>query len=169
MTFANLFKELRTSLHRKRGFGLIDVSLGIIAGIGLLVGAVILFQQVSTNNAVAEVTRNAASISSEIRAAARNLDSFDDLPATGAAPDRLITLAQFGLETAILNNPAVTAVAGTTTFELQFRGMTRRACERAAVVPGNLGANVVTGGTPAATRCDVTVPADPVLHVTYSR
>ena len=164
MKLATLFQKLGASLHRKRAFGLIDVSLGIIAGIGLLVGAVILFQQVSTNNAVAEVTRNAASISSEIRAAARNLDSFDDLPATGTAPNRLITLAQFGLETAILSNPPVAAAASGATFQLRFTGLTQRACERAAIVPGNLGANVT-----AATCANPTNNTTRSLNITYAR
>lgn len=146
----------------KRGFGLIDVSLGIIAGIGLLVGAVILFQQVSTNNAVSEVTRNSVSISSEIRAAARNLESFDVLhnattPAAGA-----IDLERFGMEPAILNNPDVAAASDDQEFTLAFSGLSQRACDRAAVAPSNLGTNVESAAC-------ATVDDAPVLNVRFAR
>jgi len=147
-------------VQRKRGFGLIDVSLGIIAGLGLLVGAVILFQQVNTNNQVSEITRNSVSISSEIRAAARNLASFDNL-AVDAGTDDSINLVQFGLEPALLNNPTVAAEAAGQTFTLTFTDISERACNRAAVSPNNLGSNV-TGAT-----CDTS--GAPALEVTFSR
>lgn len=160
----------------KRGFGLIDVSLGIIAGIGLLVGAVILFQQVSTNNAVSELTRNSVSISSEIRAAARNMTNFGGLPgadtdgvATGdaaSAQDGRIALASFGLEPALTANVrAETTGTGDSQFELDFGGLSARACNRAAVTPANLGANV------ASAICVDTDSSGSVdtLRVTYNR
>lgn len=135
-------KKFSLKKSSKRGFGLIDVSLGIIAGIGLLVGAVLVFQQVTTNSTVSEVTRNSTTISSEIRAAARNLPSFNNLvnPTTPAAGP--INLANFGLEDGIINNPAVTATAADATFDLVFTGLRDRPCQRAAVSPANLGVNV---------------------------
>lgn len=143
--------------NTKRGFGLIDVSLGIIAGIGLLVGAVILFQQVTTNNAVSEITRNSVSISSEIRSAARNMESFDDL----AGADDVIDLVAFGLEPAMTQN--VTAAADGDEFSLAFGDLSQRACDRAAIAEGNLGANV-TGAT-----CATPVDGTPTLTVTFRR
>lgn len=149
---------LKTSKSAKRGFGLIDVSLGIIAGIGLLVGAVVVFQQVTTNTAVSELTRNSTSISSEIRSAARNMESFLELQNTGGELD----LDQFGLEPALLNNPVVTATVRADDFDLVFSGLNDRPCNRAAVSQSNLGVNVETA------VCDTT--ADPsTLTVTYNR
>lgn len=155
--------KMAIAAKAKRGFGLIDVSLGIIAGIGLLVGAVVLFQQVTTNNAVSEVTRNAVSISSEIRSAARNLASFDDL-ATDPGTDDEIVLANFGLEQALLSNPAVAAEADDQEFTLTFTGMTDRACQRAAVTPANLGTNFSDA---ACTVASGTGPSE--LEITYTR
>ena len=153
----------------KRGFGLIDVSLGIIAGIGLLVGAVILFQQVSTNNAVSEVTRNSVSISSEVRSAARNLPTFAQLPGVdaegdvdGTAADNggNIAISAFGLEPALTSG--VSATAADQTFTLRFAGLSERACNRAAVAKDNLGANVDTA------TCTATGGIG-TLAVTYNR
>lgn len=153
----NTTSSLAIAAKTKRGFGLIDVSLGIIAGIGLLVGAVVLFQQVTTNNAVSEVTRNAVSISSEIRAAARNLPSFDDLAVDPGTNDEIV-LTNFGLEPALINNPAVTAEADDQSFTLSFAGLSQRACDRAAVTPGNLGTNVTSAAC-----------ATGVLNIVYAR
>lgn len=141
----NTTSKIALGAKAKRGFGLIDVSLGIIAGTGLLVGAVILFQQVTTNNAVSELTRNSVSISSEIRSAARNLGSFDELSAgwdatAGTSTDDEIVLTSFGLEPALIQG--VEAEADDNQFTLTFTGLTTRACNRAAVSAGNLGANV---------------------------
>lgn len=128
----------------KRGFGLIDVSLGIIAGIGLLVGAVIVFQQVNINSAVGSITQNATSISTELRSIARNMPSFNNLRTPVAAG--VIPLTNLGFEPGILNNPNVTANSLTTgaTFNLVFTGLNERACGRAAAAPDNLGASVVS-------------------------
>lgn len=136
--------KISASKGAKRGFGLIDVSLGIIAGIGLLVGAVIVFQQVNINSAVGSITQNATSISTELRSIARNMPSFNNLrtPATAGA----IPLTTLGFEPGILNNPTVAANSLTTgaTFNLIFTGLNTRACQRAAAAPANLGASVTS-------------------------
>lgn len=151
-------KTVIESKRAKRGFGLIDVSLGIIAGIGLLVGAVIVFQQVNINSAVGSITQNATSISTELRSIARNMPTFNSLvnqatPAAGAIP-----LANLGFEPGILNNPTVTAAAAGATFNLVFTGLNARACQRAAAAPDNLGASVTQA-----------VCASTTLTITYGR
>lgn len=150
---------------KNRGFGLIDVSLGIIAGLGLLVGAVILFQQVTTNNAVSEVTRNAVTISSEMRAAARSLPAVAALNETyddqSPAASYSIDIANFGLEPGLITGVTVDALTALDQFTVTFAGLNARACTRAAVSPNNLGSNVETA-----------VCADPAvgsLVVTYNR
>lgn len=142
----------------RRGFGLIDVSLGIIAGIALLVGAVILFQSVQANNRASEVTRNALTISSEIRTAARNMDNFLGLPNTSG----VIDLPRFGFDPAVLNNPVVSAFVEPATpnqFNVAFNFLPVRLCNRLSLAPANLGAGVI----------DASCTAEGTLVVTYGR
>lgn len=150
------------ALKKNRGFGLIDVSLGIIAGLGLLVGAVILFQQVTTNNAVSEITRNAVTISSEMRAAARSLPAVAALSADyeGQPGAYTVDIANFGLEPGLINGVSVSTQMPGDIFTLTFSGLNPRACTRAAVSQNNLGSNVRTAYCYAATG---------ILIVNYNR
>lgn len=152
----NTTSPMAIAMKSKRGFGLIDVSLGIIAGIGLLVGAVILFQQVNTNNAVSEVTRNAVTISSEIRSAARALPNFTALDTTATPPtagdpwpNGTIAVANLGLEPGMTSGVSIATVGADDHFTLTFAGLPERACNRAALSSGNLGANVVSAACTA--------------------
>lgn len=158
MTATTATTILGRSRMSRRGFGLVDVSLGIIAGIALLVGAVILFQSIQGNNRVSEVTRNAVTISSEIRTAARNMDNFLGLPNTSG----VIDLARFGFEPAILNNPVVSANVEAATpnqFNVVFNALPTRICGRLSVNPANLGSGVI----------DASCASDGTLFVTYGR
>jgi len=157
--------------YRSRGFGLIDVSLGIIAGLGLLVGAVILFQQVNTNNQVSEITRSAVTITSEIRAAARNLDGFRDLSVDPAGPnleDWEIDLDRFGLEPALYINPNFEVIAASPTLlRVTIEGLSERACRRLAVSQDQLGVGVDTVSPAACSRPDNM--GGPMLRIFYRR
>lgn len=148
----------------KRGFGLVDVSLGLIVVIGVLSGGFILFQQINTNNSVAEVSRNSVTISSEIRAAARNLADFDEL-AVNPGTDNTINLVNFGMEPAMISG--VDAEANGQQFQLDFGGMTARSCQRAQVNPANLGVNVAAASCVASSG-NASDPVD-TLRVIYNR
>lgn len=149
-----------------RGFGLIDVSLGIIASIGLLVGAVIVFQQVNTSREVSEVTRLSIALSSEIRGAARPLTRVSDLPGSDDGTLRQIGLTGFNLDTLLEQNATVLApLAGPDQFTLEMRGMTVKTCGRAAFDRNSLGVNVLEAGC---VSDEPEGPAD-VLRVVFSR
>ena len=148
------------------GFGLIDVSLGIIAGIGLLVGAIIVFQQVNTSREVSEVTRLSIALSSEIRGAARPLARVSDLPGNDEGELRQIGLSAFNLDTLLEQRASVLApLVGPDQFTVEMRGMTAKTCTRAASDRSALGVNVLEAGCLA----DEPEGAADVLRVVFSR
>lgn len=143
---------------RERGFGLLEISLGIVVGLGLLIGGIVYFQQVSVGAEVTEKTRAAVALSSETRAQYRTSDDFGVAP----FPDD-ITLD-------VINNTSFpnSITAGVTidgngdqTFNLTFSDLKDTVCNRMASSPGNLDAEA---GDVDDTNC-----ATGTLVITYGR
>lgn len=150
----------------RRGFGLIDLSLGIIAGIGALTGAVILLGQVNLNRDVSEVTRSVLSLSNEIRSASRSMMRVSELPGTDNGETRELNLQHYTLDTLIEQRARVFApLFGVDEFTLEMRGLSERACLRALVNPASLGAGTVHTGCIA----DADGGPQDVLTVTFAR
>lgn len=150
----------------QRGFGLIDVSLGIIAGIGLLVGAVVLFQQITNTRTVAETSQATFNLSTQIRTYSKGLDQVSDLPGVEASGLFLLDLTGYGLGPDIGQRiSAYTDPASPNFFFMRVDELRPRICSRLALDPGTLGANA------AGAVCDRDDPADDLEHliITFRR
>lgn len=146
-----------------RGFGLIDVSLGIIAGIGILVGSVILFQQISNTTTVATVSQATFNISSQIRSNSRNLDQVSDLPGVEQGGIFLLDLTGYALGPDIAQQiSAFVDPASPGVFFLRVDELRPQICSRLTIGRAGLGANVVSAD------CILENPTDSVEHMIIS-
>lgn len=146
---------------RERGFTLVEQVLVIAGGLALIASGVIYYQQTQVSSAVAEKTRAAVSVSSEITAQFRTSTTFDALdlsPATAPARDITDIASSSGLPDAAVSDLEVVGVGQE--FDLIFSNLDSRVCERLAADPGALGVNV----TVDAADCGI---GD--LTVTYAR
>lgn len=134
-----------SAMTGRRGFGLIDVSLGIIAGITTLVGAVVLYQQASLSQEVSETSLSALALSSEVRVVARNAARFSDITGNEDSGYTVIDLTNFSLDTLIERNLRLRApLSGPDVFHLQVIGISRRACDRLSMNFRTLGTRLVS-------------------------
>ena len=129
---------------RARGFGLIDVSLGVIAGIGLIVGAVVLFQQISNAREIAQTAQVTFNLSSQIRAYGQSLDRISDMP--GAVEDDTVTfdLGGYGLNPDIAQRISASAPqSGPDVFHIRIDDVRPGICSRTAFDTDALGVGVI--------------------------
>lgn len=154
-------KKLFLNRPRERGFTLVEQVLVIAGGLALIASGVIYYQQTQVSSAVAEKTRAAVSVSSEINAQFRtsaNYDALDLSPAGAGGRDITDIAASSGLPDAAVADLEV--VGAGQEFDLIFSNLDSRVCERLAADPGALGVNA----TVDAADCGI---GD--LVVTYAR
>lgn len=146
---------------RERGFTLVEQVLVIAGGLALIASGVIYYQQTQVSSAVAEKTRAAVSVSSEINAQFRTSATYDALsfsPAAGTDRDITDIASSSGLPDAAVADLEV--VGAGQEFDLVFSNLDSRVCERLAADPNALGVNVTVDDTACATG---------ELTVTYAR
>ena len=149
-----------TMTLRQRGYDLLQISLGIAIVLGLMVGGLMLFNQVQTSSELSEKTRTAVSVSSEVRAQYRTEVDFSDLTTDAADPIADSTFAtRSGMPDAMFANLTIAPGSDAQEFVLNFANLNETVCERMAIA--DLGPNsdpvcTVTDGVGA-------------LAVTYSR
>jgi hypothetical protein len=145
---------------RQRGFGLLEISLGIVVGLGLLIGGIVYFQQVSVGAEVTEKTRAAVALSSETRAQFRTSAAFSTTdPATLDEDLTDLVIGNTSFPASITNG--VSIFGNGQTFDLEFTGLKETVCNRMASSPGNLDAEEADVDT---TNC-----ATGTLVITYGR
>ncbi|MBW3243600.1 hypothetical protein KUV57_13080 [Epibacterium sp. DP7N7-1] len=144
---------------RQRGYDLLQISLGIAVVLGLMVGGLLLFNQVQTSSELTDKTRTAVAVSSEVRAQYRTAADYSTLTADAGA-EGLVSESQFatrsGMPDAMFANLDITGNGQT--FDLVFSSLNETVCSRMGIA--NLGPN----GTPDDTDCE-----NGNLTVTYSR
>lgn len=154
------------SATMQRGFGLIDVSLGIISGIGILVGSVILFQNVATQREISQITQTSLSLSSQIRSYARSMERVSDLPGSETAGLVDLDLSVFDVPPEYSARiAATTPLAGADLFTVRVSDLRQSVCERLRIDPRSLGVKV------AASECIQPDPGLPArdLQITFER
>lgn len=150
---------------RKRGFGLIDASLAVIASSAVLVGSLITFDQVNIVRDSEDLRRSSLIVSAAVRSASRHLRVVRDLPnlpvdiPNGILPGTL-DLAQIELDPDALRNLSVRA--GSEIYTIEIRDVAQRPCLRAVSVHENLGRNVLSA------QC-FTTGGSVMMRVTYRR
>ncbi|WP_411840060.1 type II secretion system protein [Paracoccus sp. ME4] len=148
---------------RKRGFTLVEITLVLIIGLGLIVGGLVYFSQAQNGSDVTDRTRAIVSISSEVRSQYRMSADFDDVT-TAAEEDSsggaAATLAESvfavrsGLPASTFNDVGLTG--GDQAFTVTMANLTDSVCERLAVA--DLGPKKQSAGCTAG-----------VLTVVYNR
>ena len=98
----------KLTLLRTRGFTLIEITLVLAVGLGLIVGGLMFFQQAQTSSEVTDKTRALVSISSEVRAQYRSKTNLYDLNdpasggvATGTTTGAAIAATPFGVRSGL--------------------------------------------------------------------
>lgn len=144
---------------RKRGFTLIEITLVLAVGLGLIVGGLMFFQQAQASSEVTDKTRAIVSVSTEMRAQARTASNFTALIGEAAAP---IADSAFGVRSglpdATFNDIAIVAGANAQEFTIDVANLDEGVCERLAIA--DLGPKSVAD----ATDCGAGT-----LSVTYTR
>ena len=151
-----------TSSVSRRGLSVIDISLGIVVGVGLLVSAINGAYWLKTSAALSELRQSAIAIIDEVRLMARDRDSFADLADSGTALD----LERLGIDPALrLRQPAqayALAESGDLSqmVTLAFLEVPEHVCRRAMVDIDSFGPNIVA----VKDEC-----ASGVLNITFGR
>lgn len=146
---------------RQRGYDLLQISLGIAITLGLMVGGLMLFNQVQASSELSEKTRVAVAVSSEVRAQYRTAADYSALSSDTTNPVILETdafVVRSGMPISMFSNLALAPIAGTPqNFQLAFSGLNETVCERMEVA--DLGPN-------STAVCDAGAGT---LTVTYTR
>lgn len=131
---------------RKRGFTLIEITLVLIIGLGLIVGGLVYFSQAQSGSEVTDKTRAIVSISSEVRSQYRMKANFDEVATDATAPLATSAFAvRSGLQESTFNDIALTGTGQT--FTITMSNLAEGVCERLAI------ADLGPKGTPDASDC----------------
>lgn len=129
----------------RRGFGLIDVSLGLISGISILVASVIFFQQIANTREVSQVSQTTFNLSSQIRAYSRSMNRISELPGSVDGDMVDFDLSVFEIGTDISTRISATSPAsGEDGFTIRVADLRPRTCSRVLLDQQSLGVNVLT-------------------------
>lgn len=122
--------------QRLRGFTMMEMVLVIAAGLGLLVGGVVLYRQAEMSRLVAEKVRTFAAISAEIRQLYR-----EDASYTGLI-DTPVIQAKSTLPASMFQNMFVTRLGGNGGFLIRLSYLDQKVCQRIAANADGLGSNI---------------------------
>lgn len=121
---------------RKSGFTMMETVLVVAAGLGLLVGGVIFYQQAKSTQVVADKTRAFNAISSEIRS---QYDKKVDY--TGLSKASLEATSM--LPALMLRNMMITPLAGSwPRFNIVASHLDQKQCQKILANQGALGTNI---------------------------
>lgn len=116
---------------RKRGFTLIEITLVLAVGLGLIVGGLMFFQQAQSGSEVTDKTRAMVSVSSEIRAQYRTAAQFPVL--TDPSSEVTSIKTRSGLPAATFNDMTITNATAGQNFTLTLSNLTASVCERLSI------------------------------------
>lgn len=131
------------SSKRLHGFSLIDVSLGIVVGIGVLVSGVALFQHVSNTRFIAETAQAVFNLSSQVRTLSQNTAEISELPGFEVDDLYYLDLTGYGLGPGIAQNVSVfTDPSFQNFFFMRIDELQPRTCLRLMSGREALGSNI---------------------------
>lgn len=141
----NILKAVEMK-SRKRGATLIEGILFVVIALGLMIGGIVLFQQVSLSSRVNDAVRTVVSVQSETRGMHQNTATFGNsaaitpaLIAAGAVPGKLVSGTT-------LNNEfggTITVTGDGATFDVAYTNVPPEACVR--LVPFSANGQGVAG------------------------
>lgn len=97
------------SLARRRGFGLIDMSLSIIVGLSTLVAGVAIFGQMAASSSAQSLIANAINLHQQVQSSIRRGERFADFPGYDEGDDRVLNVEALTVEDLETNGLSVRA------------------------------------------------------------
>lgn len=156
-------KKLNTL--RKRGYDLFQISLGVIVVLGALAGVMYTYFQVTNSTTVADNTRTAIAISSEIHSQYRLDPDFSAVTADADNSGSMVG-SQFQVASGMPDRmfDDVTATGNGQTFTITMSNLNRSVCERMKLE--DFGPRSVAGQDGSGTASDCSTG---VLDITFTR
>lgn len=144
-----LFRRMR------RGFDLLQISLGTITLLGGMGASLVLYNSIAANNQTMDMTRTALVVSTEIQSLYANKRNYNNL-------NNNTLIAQSGISPSMLSNIVIDAPGGDPqAFRVFFDNVRATSCARIEGNPASVGPN-------ASIDCDLR-RGETDLWITYSR